>query len=250
MKTLVFSDIHGNAVALEAMLADIERRGERFDQTVCLGDAIQGGLQPSEVVARLRAMGCPIVMGNADDWLLTGQDSGAEAISEERRKRLDAIRDWQLARLSRDDIAFIQSFQPTIELTLDAGRTLLCFHGSPKSFDDVILPSTADEVVRGFLEPQPQRIYCGGHTHVQFIRHFGRTFHFNPGSVGVAFRHDQPEDHFRRDPWAEYVVLTVDGGQIDLSFRRVPFDVAQLIELYRDRGVPYAETTIGELTAP
>ncbi len=247
MKTLVFSDIHGNAVALEAMLADIERRGERFDQKVCLGDAIQGGPQPCEVVARLREIGCPIVMGNADAWLLTGQDSGAEAIAEARRKRLDAIREWQLAQLSNDDIAFIQSFQPTIELALDAGRTLLCFHGSPKSFDDVILPSTPDEAVRGFLEPQQRRIYCGGHTHVQFMRHFGRTFHFNPGSVGVTYRHDQPENNFKRDPWAEYAVLTVEGEQIDLSFRRVPFDVAQLIGVYRSRGVPYAENAITEL---
>ena len=52
MRILIFSDIHGNAVGLDAMLADIE--GETFDQMVCLGDAIQGGPQPAEVVARLQ----------------------------------------------------------------------------------------------------------------------------------------------------------------------------------------------------
>jgi predicted phosphodiesterase len=72
MKTLVFSDIHGNALALDAMLEDV--RGESFDGMVCLGDAIQSGPQPAETVSRLRELGCPVVMGNADDWLLTGGD--------------------------------------------------------------------------------------------------------------------------------------------------------------------------------
>jgi hypothetical protein len=68
---LIFSDIHGNAVGLDAMLADVH--GESFDQLVCLGDAIQGGPQPAAVVARLRALDCPVMMGNADNWLLSGE---------------------------------------------------------------------------------------------------------------------------------------------------------------------------------
>ena len=39
---------------------------------VCLGDAIQGGPQPAQVVSRLKELACPVVMGNADAWLLTG----------------------------------------------------------------------------------------------------------------------------------------------------------------------------------
>lgn len=57
MRVAVFSDIHGNAVALDAVLADIAARGA--DALLCLGDAVQGGPQPVEVVARLRALGCP-----------------------------------------------------------------------------------------------------------------------------------------------------------------------------------------------
>lgn len=239
MKIAVFSDMHGNHLAFEAMLADVKR--EAVDQFVCLGDAIQGGPQPVQVVAQLRDLGCPVVMGNADDWLITGQDSGAEKITDTRRQKMNAVRDWQLSLLSEADIAFIKSFRPTIELALEGDQKLLCFHGSPRSFDEAILPLTPEEEVRRYLEPQEGTIYTGGHTHVQFIRHFGRTYHFNPGSIGFAFRHDQPEERFRADPWAEYAVLTIEGKRSSLTFRRVPFDAQALIDIYHRSGRPFTE---------
>ena len=74
MRIAVFSDIHGNGLALEAVLADIQAKAP--DRLVCLGDAIQGGPQPAQVVRRLRELQCPVVMGNADAWLLTGEGTG------------------------------------------------------------------------------------------------------------------------------------------------------------------------------
>ena len=244
MKIAIISDIHGNCVALDAVLSDIKEQD--VDQIVCLGDAVQGGPQPAGVVARLRELHCPVVMGNADDWLLTGIDSGAENIPEERRHRMDDIRRWQLTQLTEQDLAFIREFKPTLQIRLDDERTLFCYHGSPQSFDHVILPQTPDEEVRRYLEPKEGMIYTGGHTHMQFIRHFGRTFHFNPGSVGVAFRHDQPEDNFHLDPWGEYAMLTSRSGNLSLEFRRVMFDVEELISVYRNSGKPYAELSIAE----
>jgi predicted phosphodiesterase len=244
MRIAIISDIHGNGVALDAVLADLQ--DDPFDHLVCLGDAIQGGPQPAQVAARLRELACPVVMGNADDWLLSGIESGAEQISDERRIQMEAVRAWQLSLLTAEDFAFIRTFQPTVQVPLDAERTLLCYHGSPDSFDHVILPTTPDDEVRQYLKPQPHLIYTGGHTHMQFIRHFGRTFHFNPGSAGLAYRHDQPEEHFRIDPWAEYALLTAAKGRLSLEFRRVSFDVAQLIGIYRSSGRPYAENAIAQ----
>jgi predicted phosphodiesterase len=242
MRIAVISDIHGNSVALDAVLADLKH--EAFDQMVCLGDAIQGGPQPEQVVARLRELGCPVVMGNADYFLLTGEEKGAEKTSEAQRIQFNDVRSWQLSQLTADDLAFIRAFQPTIRLPLDAERSLLCFHGSPKSFNDIILPETQEDEARQYLEPHPDTIYTGGHTHIQFIRHFGRTFHFNPGSVGLAYRHGQPEDDFHADPWAEYAVLSSDKGRLSLEFRRVNFDAKQLIRAYATSGRPHAESAI------
>jgi hypothetical protein len=81
---------------------------------------------------------------------------------------------------------------------------------------------------------------------MQFLRHFGRTFHFNPVSVGVAYRHDQPDDHFRLDPWAEYALLASRSSSLSLEFRRIPFDVQLLVSVYKSSGRPFAESSIAE----
>ncbi len=243
MRLAVFSDIHGNALALDAVLADLQ--GEAIDQMVCLGDAVQGGAQPAQTVARMRGLGCPIVMGNADHWMLTGEDSGAESAPS---PWMLAMREWSLSQLSEDDKAFIAAFAPTVEVDLPGGRKLLCFHGSPASFDDIIAPATPEEEVRAILGTYLPAFMCGGHTHAQQIRHLDRSFYFNPGSVGFPFRHDQPGQRLgtiKSDPWAEYAVLTVDGDRISLDLRRVPIDVAALKEVVITSGMPEPKMITG-----
>ena len=249
MKIAVISDIHGNDVALEAVLADLRGAGwDEGDPLVCLGDAIQGGPQPAEVVARLRDLACPVVMGNADAWLLTGEETGDEAISDSRRQQMDAVRAWSLSRLSEADRAFIAGFQPTVTLSLDGDRRLLCFHGSPHSFDDVILPTTAEADFTALLTPFLPAIQTGGHTHMQQIRRIGRSadFFFNPGSVGLAYSHQQPDTAFYADPWAEYAVLSTAQGTVRLELRRVPFDVGALRACYQMSGRPHAAEALAQ----
>lgn len=238
MRIAVLSDIHGNALALDAVRDDLQRGG--YDRMVCLGDAIQGGPQPAAVVARLRDLGCPVVMGNADDYLLTGADSGAEPADDDRRRRLAETRAWSLAQLSEADRAFIGSFAPTVALDLAGERRLCCFHGSPCSYDDVLLPVAPDDDFARLLAPCAGMIATGGHTHVQFVRQFpDGTFFFNPGSVGFAWRHGQAAGQFRADPWAEYATLDSDGGWIALAFHRVPFDVVAYRAIIRESGTPH-----------
>lgn len=240
MKIAVISDMHGNCIALDAVLGDLEK----VDQIVCLGDAIQGGSQPREVVARLRELNCPVVMGNADDWLITGADSGAEKIPSERMRKMEAVREWSLSQLSNEDRAFIAAFQPAVTISLTNGRSLLGFHGSPASYDDVFLPSTPEDEFQKFLGSYPSHILTGGHTHLQYIRRLGNSFYFNPGSVGFAYSHAQSEENFKADDWAEYAVLTVEGERTALEFRKVPFDVQAVIKSYWESGRPFAEEVI------
>lgn len=246
MRIAVISDIHGNAFALNVVLADLRRN--TVDQIVCLGDAIQGGPQPAEVVGRLRQLVCPVVMGNADQWLLTGEESGAEVISNERLRKMNDVRDWTLAQLNEDDQAFIRTFRPTVEIPLGETRNLLCFHGSPASFDDIILPTTAEEEFQKLLVPHLPHIMTGGHTHMPQIRRIGASdsFFFNPGSVGLAYSHQQPEDHFRLDAWAEYAILTTEDTRLALSFHRVPYEVEKLIDVYRRSGRPHTNEAIAQ----
>ena len=245
MRIAVISDIHGNCVALDAVLADIRERP--VDQMVCLGDAIQGGAQPAETVARLRTLACPVVMGNADARLLTGEETGTKAITERRA----AVRAWSLSQLSAEDRDFIKSFQPTITLELGPGRRLLCFHGSPTSFDDVILPKTPDDETVRLLQPRDGQILTGGHTHRQQIRSLGTALFFNPGSVGLPHIPPRPDGITPIDPWAEYAIVGApDEGQFALEFRRVPYDVAALRHSYETSGRPFADEEIARYRRP
>lgn len=244
MQIAVFSDIHGNDFAFQAVEAEIKNK--KIDQLVCLGDAIQGGPQPAAVVQRLRRLDCPVVMGNADAWMLSGIETGNEEIPPEQLKKMETIRLWSLSQLNADDQEFIAAFQATITISLEKHLELLCFHGSPDSFDDAILPAAPEEDFQKFLGKYADRILTGGHTHTQQIRRNGDLFFFNPGSVGRAFSHYQPDGQFHNDPWADYAILTVKNGQIGLEFRRIPFDVNELIRIYHESGRPFADEAIAQ----
>jgi predicted phosphodiesterase len=235
MRLAIISDIHGNAYALDIALADIAAQG--VDQIVCLGDAIQGGAQPGETVQRLREIACPVVMGNADAWLLSGRETGSEGVTPEQ----EAVRQWSLTQLSEADRAFIAVFVPTIRIPVSDTDALLCFHGSPASFDDIILPTMPYEDVLPYLQGHDARWFTGGHTHVQQIRRIGDGFYFNPGSIGVAYSHNQPDGQFHLDPWAEYAILTATGAAVSVEFRHVPFAVAPLLDIVRHSGRPHRE---------
>jgi predicted phosphodiesterase len=244
MRIAIISDIHGNDYAFGAAEADIQK--QKVDRIVCLGDAVQGGSQPAAVVQRLRRLDCPVVMGNADAWLLSGVANDNESIPAERLKQLDAVRDWSLSKLTDDDREFIADFQATVNVKLDDEIELLCFHGSPTSFDDIILPAAPEEDFQKFLGSYASRVLTGGHTHAQQVRRLGKYFFFNPGSVGFAYSHNQPEGEFHADPWAEYAILTAEDEQVSLEFRRVPFDVEEMIRIYQDSGRPYTEVAIAQ----
>ena len=210
MRIAIFSDIHGNDLAFEKVEADIKRQG--VDQIVCLGDAIQGGPQPAEVVQRLRRLNCPTVMGNADAWMLTGIETADEGIPSERKIKMEEIRQWSLSKLTEDDQTFISNFKPTITIQLDKNLDLLCFHASPANFDDVILPACPEDEFQKFLGAYKGKILTGGHTHAQQVRRLGEYFFFNPGSTGFAYAHFQLDGQFHADAWAEYAILTIENG--------------------------------------
>jgi putative phosphoesterase len=174
------SDIHGNDRALAAVIVELERMG--VDRAVCLGDAVQGGDEPRQVLDRLAELAWPVVLGNADDFLLEVQPDSPEPISDAQLEK----RAWTLEQLHASQLEQIRSFRRTIEID-----SLLAFHGSPRSYDDVLLPETNDDSawrVAGF------DVLAGGHTHRQWARVIGGALYVNPGAVS--------------SPVAEFAVLT------------------------------------------
>jgi predicted phosphodiesterase len=195
---------------------------------VCLGDVAQGGPQPVECLARLRVLDCPVVMGNADWFVLTGEP-GAEPVTEQQ----EAVRQWTLAQLSDADREFVRSFRLTVD-----EPPVLGFHGSPDSFDGVILPLTPEDELRRFLAGADAPILAGGHVHQQFVRRLGPSLFLNPGSVGLSYDPEQPADAMRFDPWAAWAAVEVDADRLSVEFRRAPFDPAAVVAAIEESGIP------------
>jgi putative phosphoesterase len=233
MRIGLISDIHGNRLALDAVLAELER--EEIDQIVCLGD-VAVGPQPGESLARIRELGCPVVMGNWDAAFLTemppAQDELTSMLAEQG--------EWWATFLSPDDKEFMRSFQETLEVPLDDETTMLCFHGSPNSYDDWIFATTADDELGRMLAGFEAPVLAGGHTHLQLIRRYEKSIFVNPGSVGLPFREWWPRP-VRIAPWAEYGILNCEDGRFGVDLRRTPFDVDALLELSSTSGMPHAE---------
>ena len=233
----IFSDIHGNAVAFEAVLAALRAEGvERF---VCLGDVAATGPQPREVIQRLRDLGCPVVMGNTDDHLLAPiePESGDEDLI-----RIRELDHWGAEQLTSDERAFLASFAPTVTLPLANGGSLLCYHGTPRSFNELLLPTTPVDEVDEALDGVTATVLAGGHTHQQMIRRHRGFMMLNPGSVGLPVDRVPFSTQARNPPWAEFAVLTSgDDGGIGVALRRVPFDVVAHLATVRASGMPHAE---------
>lgn len=224
----LIADIHGNCIALDTVLAALE--GEHVNELICLGDVAALGPQPAEVIARLRALACPVVMGNTDAWLLAPPSDSTDAIDR-------AITRWCVAQLSADDRAYVAAFPSIIERRLARDRTLLCFHGSPRSFNDTIIATTPDDDLDAMLNGYDAAIMAGGHTHMPMLRRHRDRRIINPGSVGLpGVGSVRP---YNRDVhWAEWAVLDADGDDTRVSFHRTPLDVATMIEAAYASGMP------------
>jgi len=229
MRLGLIADIHGNCIALDAVLADLSRLA--VDDLICLGDVAALGPQPREVMARLRALGCPVVKGNTDAWLLASSPiTGADAIDR-------AITQWSATQLTDEDRAYVGAFPAAIERSLGTGRTLLCFHGSPRSFDETIIATTPDDDLNAMLNGYDAAIMAGGHTHIAMLRRYRDRQIINPGSVGLPGV-GSARPYNRNVHWAEYAVLDANDDYTHIAFHRTALDVEKMIASAYASGMP------------
>jgi len=233
MRFAFISDTHGNLQSLELVLDHL--RGVKVDQIVCLGDVASLGPQPHEVIARIRELQIPIIMGNHDNYLLNPQ------LTEKHLPRLRANELWCLSKLSADDLNFMRSFQPQLRFTLDENTTMLCFHGSPRSNEEFLYPDVSPATLDEIFSGQDAQVLVGGHTHVQMARQHKLKTLINPGSVGMPFEfpmRGQDQHAIRR---AEYAIVELTDGRLTFDLYQLPIDFEQLAETSRASGMPDVE---------
>jgi putative phosphoesterase len=232
MRVGLVSDIHGNLLALDAVLANLER--DPPDRVVCLGD-ICFGPQAHECLERVRGLGCPVVLGNWDAWSIGGFPPADDPVGI----MLYEIGGWWARQLTPEDHAFVRTFVPTLEVPLGDDARMLCFHGSPHSFSDWIFSTTPDEELESFFADADAQILAGGHTHLQLLRRFGHQLIVNPGSIGQPFSQWWPRP-IRVAHWAEYGIVDFVDGRLKVELRRVPYDVDALLRIFAESAMPHA----------
>lgn len=216
----MLADIHGNSWALDAVLADLDRRGigAIFD----LGDSLYGPMDPAGTAERLLARNIPSIRGNCDRFLIEPDDTPPPTVA------------YTLAQLAPRHLAWLAA-QP-LTRTLDDGRVLLC-HGTPSSDETYLLeqPSVEggallpdDEIARR-VGATSAHVICCAHSHVPRLVALrdGRLI-VNPGSAGMpAYTEDAPVPHVMQagSPHARYAILTRGGsGGWSVEHVALPYD--------------------------
>jgi putative phosphoesterase len=216
----VLSDVHGNAPALEAVLAEVEQA--KADLIVFGGDLTWGPL-PAETFELVRDLGARFVRGNADRAVL-------ENVSETEREQ------WMQAHHTDEMRELLASFEEQVVIEVDGlGPVRLC-HGSPRTDEECVTPETPEERVREFSEGVDERVIVTAHVHIQFDREVAGIRSVNAGSVGLPYE---------GRPGAYWAML---GPDVEL--RRTEYDVDGMIERYRASGQPGVEQIVEMMVEP
>jgi len=222
MRIALISDLHGNIVALRAVLEHIGR--SRVDRIVCLGDVATLGPSPGRVLEALSELGCACILGNHDAFLLDPALIHRYTETPVIVEAVDACR----AALGPAELAFVRTFQPTLDLEMD-GATLGLFHGSPRSHMEDLLATTGADDLDAALGERRATVMAGGHTHIQMVRQHRGTLLVNPGSLGLPFETYVSGGPPRILAHAEYATVEAVDGSVNVTLHRVPVDRGALI---------------------
>jgi len=231
VRVAVFSDVHGNDLALPAVLRAAAAEGaEAF---WCLGDLAAYGPRPVEVVARLRAVQQLLcVRGNTDRYVVTGDVSGMippidrPTDAEGYRVLADARESLAWTRgclVASGDVEWMAALPTEQRVTLPDGRRVLLVHASPGRDDGpgLALDRTDAELAAvGFTSTEADLVLVG-HTHLAGERRVANCHVFNPGPVSLPRRSDE------RARWA---MLTATPAGYTLEHREVSYDLTRVVE--------------------
>ena len=253
MRVGIISDVHGNLVALDSVLAELQQQNA-VDTIVCLGDLAATGPRPHETLDRLRSLKVPIVKGNRDEFLLcvgSYSKTRPNAANDDYSRRIREIDQWCRTRLTENDLEYIRSFPDTLSMPIAANNNekLLCFHGSPKSNTDLITAETPDGELDLKLEGHTSRLMAGGHTHVQMFRRYNESAIVNPGSIGQAIEKfvSASSKRIRRVPRAEYAIIECNeqGVLAKVELLRKSLIGSEVLADAMNSGMPHAEWWAG-----
>ena len=230
MRIAIISDIHGNLIALEAMLADIKQSG--VDQIICLGDIANIGPHPHQCLDVIRDLDCVTLQGNHELYLL-----GQFPVKGWRTSPIWASLRWSRSQLRPDQFAYMKDLPLQHEIGGN-GRTGATFvHASPLSQYKGFLPRHEDQAIAERMNGLDDVTLFGGHTHIPLYRPWSNSWLVNVGSVGM------PLDG---NPAAKYVIATKKRQNWNVEFHMIEYNTGQLMAEFDAAGLQKAG---GKITA-
>ncbi len=230
-KLAIFSDIHANLPAMEAVQASIA--SNIFDSVYCLGDLGGYASQPNEVQELIASMGCSTVMGNYDEGVgFNRDDCGCHYIKPFDIEISNVSFLWTREHTTDANKELLRGLSREIRFEVGGKRVLLC-HGSPRSTTEYLFENRSDGFLKQFVgggkDDAHADVIIFGHTHVPFHRVIEGVHFINTGSVG------RPKD---RDPRAGYSVISFNGESVASEQVRVSYDLEIACSRLMDAGLP------------
>lgn len=212
MKIALMGDIHGNHLALRAVLR--ASATARVDRLLVTGDLVGYYFEPLQVLKLLSGWMCTVVRGNHEEMMSKARSDEAYSAMVESRYG-SGIR-MALEQLSKTQLDTLCTLPHPLVLSIEGCRILLV-HGAPWDLDEYIYPDADQEMLATDFH-QEYDLVVMGHTHYPMLRRIGNTTLVNPGSVG------QPRDRKPGACWALY-----DTGDRSVELHREDYDWSVLV---------------------
>lgn len=246
MRIALFSDIHANLPALEALFQSID--AQQPDAVYCLGDLVGYNVWPNEVINAIRQRRIPTIKGNYDEGIgLMSGDCGC-AYKTDKDKDLGAQSiAYTDSVVQPDERLYLRTLPAHIRVEFGLNNdklNLLLVHGSPRKINEYLFEDREEKSLLRIMEDADADIMCFGHTHKPYHRilptEAGEHPHYrhaiNIGSVG------KPKDG---DPRGCYVLLTINADSsiqtkdsVQVEFVRFEYDVEKAAKAIEDSPLP------------
>lgn len=248
MRIAIFSDVHGNLTALEAVLADIKQQAP--DAIAFAGDACLFGARPKACLDLIRDQGMICVQGNTDKMVASHALLSGNIAAEKGERQRDAqnLREWTAFQLTALDRNWLEGlpFRRRISPTANPHHDLLLVHANPQDVDQPIYAPTEqqkamwgevrqpDSALWSIMKDTLVAVLAFGHFHVPSVRRWNKMRLANISSVSL------PLDGDRR---AKYGLLTwrasgPNRGEWQIEQRYIDYDVEQEIKILAERQPP------------
>lgn len=223
IKIAIFGDIHGNLLALETVLNDIEARG--IKQKYCLGDLVDFAPWGNEVIEKIKELNISCIMGNHDERI--GCDLPIIPIARHSERETEArfiAIDYSKKTITAENKQFLAELPFHLKLNYKIGQkhwNVQLVHASIDSNTNYIYESEDDETFNRMLTESKADIIFMGHTHLSYIKQIKDKWAVNTGSVGRSREENR---------LASYAILTLTEEKLETEIIQLTYPIKKVVE--------------------